>query len=74
MVFGESLQFFSLLYSVPQFIENLPEFQVSLGLQRNVSSIKEANPEMQSITRFPTAFRTADAPRGQVPAREQDTP
>ena len=24
MVFGESLQFFSLLYSVPQFIENLP--------------------------------------------------
>ena len=23
MVFGESLQFFSLLYSVPQFIENL---------------------------------------------------
>ena len=30
MVFGESLQFFSLLYSVPQFIENLPENHVWL--------------------------------------------
>lgn len=32
MVFGESLQFFSLLYSVPQFIENLQLYALILGL------------------------------------------
>jgi len=34
MVFGESLQFFSLLYSVPQFIENLHFVRVHKSLRK----------------------------------------
>ncbi|MDP7284454.1 MAG: ABC transporter permease subunit, partial [Arenicellales bacterium] len=40
MVFGESLQFFSLLYSVPQFIENLRFLggKLDLAVQRFVDA------------------------------------
>ena len=58
MVFGESLQFFSLLYSVPQFIENLRGQDYGFILPQPAPPASRAVNARSIIKRLSPAART----------------